>query len=156
MSTQMPVILNRSARHNYHILDTFDLGIMLTGTEIKSVRAGKLVLAEAFVTIRKDELYLVNAYIDEYSQGNRYNHLPRRERKLLAHKSEIVKMQNATALKGLTLIPLKAYFKGSLLKLEVGVCKGKDTRDKRQDKMKQETKLEIARALKDANRELKG
>ncbi|HLP43139.1 MAG TPA: SsrA-binding protein SmpB [Fibrobacteria bacterium] len=145
-------INNRSARHHYFVLETFEVGIMLKGTEVKSVRAGKLVLSEAFVQVRKNELWLVNAYIEEYTQGNIYNHLPRRERKLLAHRTEIRKLDEATGMKGHTLIPLKAYFKGSVLKLEVGVCKGKEARDKRQDKAKQEAKRDIARALKDANR----
>ncbi|HKP96366.1 MAG TPA: SsrA-binding protein SmpB [Fibrobacteria bacterium] len=148
----MPEILNRRARHEYHVLDTFEVGIMLKGTEIKSVRVGKLELAEAYVVARNGEIWLVNAYINEYSWGNIYNHLPRRERKLLAHKSEITKMKDASDLKGYTIIPLKAFFKGSLLKLEIGVCKGKEDRDKRQDKHKQEAKREIDRALKERNR----
>ena len=148
----MPEILNRRARHEYHVLDTYEVGIMLKDTEIKSVRTGKLELAEAFVIVRKDEIWLVNAYINEYGWGNINNHLPRRERKLLAHKSEIVKIKDASDLKGHTIIPLKAFFKGSLLKLEIGVCKGKEDRDKRQDKHKQEAKREIDRALKERNR----
>lgn len=125
---------------------------MLKGTEVKSVRTGKLELAEAFVMVRKNELWLVNAYIHEYSQGNIYNHLPRRERKLLAHKSEIAKIEELISLKGLTIIPLKAYFKGSVLKLEIAICKGKEARDKRQDKAKQESKRDMDRAMRDANR----
>jgi SsrA-binding protein len=152
MTTHAPVIQNRSARHHYHVMDTYEVGIMLKGTEIKSVRAGKLELAEAFVIVRKNELWLVNAYINEYSQGNIYNHLPRRERKLLAHKSEIVKIEELISLKGLTIIPLKAYFKGSVLKLEIAICKGKEARDKRQDKAKQESKRDMDRAMRDANR----
>ena len=147
-----PETHNRAARHHYHVLDTFECGVMLKGTEVKSVRAGKLELAEAFVIVRNNELFLVNAYINEYSQGNVWNHLPRRERKLLAHKSEITKMKDATDMKGHTIIPLKAYFKGSVLKLEVGVCKGKEARDKREDKFKQEAKREIDRAMKERNR----
>ncbi len=147
-----PETVNRAARHHYLVLDTFECGVMLKGTEVKSVRAGKLELAEAFVVVRKGEIWLVNAYINEYSQGNVWNHLPRRERKLLAHKPEITKMEDATNLKGFTLIPLKAYFKGSVLKLEVGICKGKEARDKRADKFKQEAKREIDRALKERNR----
>ena len=147
-----PETLNRAARHHYHVLDTFECGVMLKGTEVKSVRAGKLELAEAFVIVRKGEIFLINAYINEYSMGNVWNHLPRRERKLLAHKPEIAKMEEATDLKGHTLIPLKAYFKGSVLKLEVGICKGKEARDKRADKLKQEAKREIDRALKERNR----
>ena len=147
-----PETHNRAARHHYHVLDTFECGVMLKGTEVKSVRAGKLELAEAFVIVRKGEIFLINAYINEYSMGNVWNHLPRRERKLLAHKPEIIKMEEATELKGYTLIPLKAYFKGSVLKLEVGICKGKEARDKRADKLKQEAKREIDRALKERNR----
>jgi SsrA-binding protein len=151
-SNTTQVIQNRSARHHFHVLDTYEVGIALKGTEVKSVRAGKLVLSEAFVQIRKGELFLVNAYIEEYAHGNIYNHLPRRERKLLAHRPEITKMENATALKGHTIIPLKAYFKGSVLKVEIAVCKGKEAHDKRQDKAKQEAKRDIARILKSANR----
>jgi SsrA-binding protein len=146
------VIQNRSARHHFHVLDTYEVGIMLKGTEVKSVRAGKLVLSEAFVQVRNKELWLVNAYIEEYAQGNIYNHLPRRERKLLAHKPEIAKLDAASSMKGQTLIPLKAYFKGSVLKLEVAICKGKEARDKREDKAKHEAKREIERALKARNR----
>jgi len=149
---KLPEILNRSARHHYHVLDTFEVGIMLKGTEIKSIRAGKFELTEAFVVVRNDEIFLLNAYINEYAQGNIYNHLPRRERKLLAHKPEIAKLKDATDMKGHTIIPLKAYFKGSVLKLEIGVCKGKEARDKRADKAKQEAKREIDRALKERNR----
>lgn len=152
MARTMPEINNRSARHHFFVLDTYEVGIMLKGTEIKSVRAGKLVLSEAFVQVRKDEIWLVNAYIEEYAQGNIYNHLPRRERKLLAHRSEITKIDEASGMKGHTIIPLKAYFKGSVLKLEIGICKGKEARDKREDKAKQESKREIDRALKEANR----
>lgn len=151
MAHSQPEINNRSARHHFFVLDTYEVGIMLRGTEVKSVRAGKLVLSEAFVQVRKGEMWLVNAYIEEYEQGNIYNHLPRRERKLLAHRNEIEKIDEASARKGHTIIPLKAFFKGSLLKLEIGICKGKEARDKRDDKAKQEAKREIARALKDAN-----
>jgi SsrA-binding protein len=152
MAHTMPEINNRSARHHFFVLDTYEVGIMLRGTEIKSVRAGKLILSEAFVQVRKGEMWLVNAYIEEYAQGNIYNHLPRRERKLLAHKNEITKIDEAASMKGHTIIPLKAYFKGSVLKLEIGVCKGKEARDKREDKAKLEAKREIDRAMKEANR----
>lgn len=148
----MPEIQNRKARHEYHILDTYEVGIMLRGTEVKSVRVGKLELAEAYVIVKNDELWLINAYIQEYNWGNIYNHLPRRERKLLAHKTEIAKIKDASDLKGHTIIPLKAYFKGSVLKLEIAIGKGKEDRDKRQDKHKQEAKREIDRALKERNR----
>ena len=155
MTTNRPEINNRSARHHFLVLDTYEVGIMLRGTEIKSIRAGKLTLSEAFVQVRKGEMWLVNAYIDEYAQGNINNHLPRRERKLLAHRGEIEKIAEASSHKGLTIIPLKAFFKGSLLKLEIGICKGKEARDKRADKAKQEAKREIDRVLKAANQPLR-
>ncbi len=145
-----PTIQNRAARHNYAIQDNYECGIILTGTEVKSVRQGKLTLTEAYVIIRNDELFLVNAYIEEYTEGNRFNHKPTRERKLLAHRAEIKKMHAATQFKGYALIPLKAYFKGSVLKIDVGFGKGKDKQDKREDKSKQEAKRDIARALKAA------
>lgn len=147
-----PEIVNRAARYHYHVLDSFECGVALRGTEVKSIRDGKLELAEAFAQVRKGELWLVNAYINEYNFGNINNHLPRRERKLLAHKPEIAKMDEATTLKGHTLIPLKAYFKGSVLKIEIGICKGKEAPDKRADKAKHEAKREIDRALKERNR----
>ena len=150
--THAPETINRQAHHHYFVLDSFECGVMLRGTEVKSVRAGKLELAEAFVVVRNNEIWLLNAYINEYSMGNQFNHLPRRERKLLAHKPEIAKMKDATDMKGHTLIPLKAYFKGSVLKIEVGICKGKEARDKRADKAKQEAKREIDRAMKERNR----
>lgn len=148
----LPVIENRRARHEYHILDTYETGIVLKGTEIKSVRMGKLSLAEAFAIVRKGELFIVNAHIDEYVKAAHFNHTPRRERKLLAHTREIRDMDEAASRQGLTLIPLKAYFKGDHLKVLVGVGKGKAAHDKRADKAKQEAKIEIARALRSKNR----
>ena len=145
-----PTIQNRAARHEYSISDNYECGIILTGTEVKSVRQGKLTLTEAYAIIRNDELFLVNAYIEEYTEGNRFNHEPRRERKLLAHSAEIKKMLDATRFKGAALVPLKAYFKGSVLKIDIGIGKGKDKHDKREDKSKQDAKREIARALKAA------
>jgi SsrA-binding protein len=148
----LPVIENRKARHQFEILETLEMGVVLRGTEIKSIRQGKLNLAEAYVVIRGGEAWMMNAYIDEYSQGNINNHLPRRDRKLLAHRRELNKLDQSTTVKGLTLIPLKAYYKGDNLKVEIGVCRGKSNYDKRADKAKQESKRDIARALRDANR----
>ncbi len=143
---------NRKARHEYHVLETFETGIALRGTEVKSVRMGKLSLTESFVAVRGSELFLVNAHIDEYTKGNIFNHPPRRERKLLAHRKEILEMEEAVTRKGMTLIPLKAYFKGDVLKVLVAICKGKAAHDKRADKAKQEAQREIARALRAQNR----
>jgi SsrA-binding protein len=148
----LPVIENRKARHNFHVLETYELGVALKGTEVKSIRWGKLALAEAFVAVRGGELYLVNAHVDPYEKGNVFNHAPLRERKLLAHRREIREMDESVSRKGLTLIPLKAYFKGDVLKLQVAVCKGKAAHDKRADKAKQEAQREIARALRASNR----
>ncbi len=152
MPTSLPVIENRRARHEYHILETYETGIVLKGTEIKSVRMGKMSLTEAFAAVRKNELFLVNAHIEEYVKAAHFNHAPRRERKLLAHAKEIREMDEATSRQGLTLVPLKAYFKGDHLKVLVGVAKGKAAHDKRADKAKQEAKIEIARALRERNR----
>jgi SsrA-binding protein len=152
VSSPLPVIENRRARHDYSILETYETGIILKGTEIKSIRMGKLSLAEAFAQVRKGELFLVNAHIDEYVKAAHFNHTPRRERKMLAHAKEIREMDDATSRQGHTLVPLKAYFKGDHLKVLIGVGKGKDARDKRADKSKQEAKIEFARALRERNR----
>jgi SsrA-binding protein len=149
---QLPTIENRKARHLYHILETFEVGIALRGTEVKSIRQGNLTLTEAFCIVREGQLFLVNAYIDEYDKGNIFNHLPKRERKLLAHKKEIEDIEAALARKGLTVIPLKAFFKGSFLKVEIAVCRGKEDHDKRADKAKHEAEREIARELRVRNR----
>ena len=145
-------IENRKARHDYHVLETYEVGVVLKGTEVKSIRMGKLSLAEAFGLIRGGELFLVNAHVDEYAMGNIFNHTVRRERKLLAHKREIIEMEDAVNRQGMTLIPLKGYFKGDVLKLQLGVCKGKAAHDKRADKAKQEAQREINRAFRDHNR----
>jgi SsrA-binding protein len=132
--------------------DRFEVGIMLIGSEVKSIRDGKCSLNEAWVDITedKDELWLVGAHIDEYLFANRFNHIPARRRKLLAHVSEIQKMRKAKELKGLTIIPLKLYFKNRFAKLEVGICRGKDQRDKREDVMNRDAKLAVARIAKAA------
>ena len=147
-----PVVQNRKARHEYEILETYEVGVVLKGTEVKSIRMGTFSLAEAFATVHNNELFLVNAHVDEYAQGNIFNHPVRRERKLLAHRREILEMEQAVNRKGHTLIPLKAYFKGDVLKIQLAVGRGKDARDKRQDKAKQEAKREIARALREQER----
>lgn len=145
-----PVIQNRKANHLYFVDETFEVGIMLIGSEVKSIRDGKCTLNEAWIDITedKDELWLVGAHIDEYLFANRFNHFPARRRKLLAHVHEIQKMRKAKDLKGYTIIPLKLYFKNRYAKLEVGICRGKDQRDKRQDIMQRDAKLELARVAK--------
>jgi SsrA-binding protein len=127
-------IHNRKASHQYEVLECFETGIMLAGSEVKSVRAGHISISESWVDIsEKNELWLVGAHINEYLQANQFNHVPARRRKLLAHKHEIEKMQKAVEMKGLTIIPLKLYFKKRCAKLEIAICRGKKQQDKRQD-----------------------
>lgn len=153
MSQDNPTIINRKASHLYHIEDRYEVGIMLQGSEIKSIREGKISIGEAWVDITDSmELWLVGAHIDEFLQANRFNHIPARRRKLLAHKHEIEKMRKATELKGLTIVPLKLYFKNRYAKLEIGICRGKDQRDKRQDLIGKDATREMARTLKSMRR----
>ncbi len=127
-------IHNRKASHQYEVLECFEAGIALAGSEVKSIRAGHISLGEAWVEVsEKDELWLVGAHINEYSQANQFNHIPARRRKLLVHKHEIEKMQKAVEIKGLTIVPLKLYFKKRNAKLEIAICRGKKQQDKRQD-----------------------
>ena len=148
--SKTPVIQNRKANHLYFVDETFEVGIMLIGSEIKSIREGKCTLGEAWVDITEDknELWLVGAHIDEYLFANRFNQVPARRRKLLAHVHEIQKMRKAKEQKGCTIVPLKMYFKNRIAKLEVGICRGKDQRDKRQDIINRDAKMEIARIAK--------
>jgi SsrA-binding protein len=145
-------IENRRARHEYFVLDTFEAGIMLCGTEVKSLREGKCQLVDAYVAIERGEAWLRNARIDEYSPGNRWNHQAVRSRKLLMHQKEILDIERSLDRKGLTAIPLEVYFKESWAKVKVGLCKGKAEHDKRQTKIAADHKREIDRAIKNANR----
>jgi SsrA-binding protein len=124
---------NRKARFNYFITDTLEIGIVLKGTEVKSLREGKANIAEAYISVENDELWLINSNILEYSKGNRFNHDPKRHRKLLASRREINRLQGAINREGMTLIPLKMYFntKG-FAKITLGICKGKQNHDKRE------------------------
>ncbi len=140
---------NRRARHDYHILDTFEAGVVLVGTEVKSLRVkGSMTLKDAYADFRNTELYLVGSHIQPYEQGNIYNHAPERDRKLLMHKREIFRLQQRVQEKGLTVIPLKVYFTRGLVKLQLGLCKGKHSYDKRAAIKERESKREIAGALK--------
>jgi len=131
---EFSAIHNRKASHQYEVLECFEAGIMLVGSEVKSIRAGHISISEAWVDIsEKNELWLVGAHINEYFQANQFNHIPARRRKLLAHKHEIEKMQKSVELKGLTIIPLKLYFKNHRAKLQIAICRGKKQHDKRQD-----------------------
>lgn len=125
-------IINREARFNYLVLDEIEAGIILTGTEIKSIRDGKAQIKDSYANIRNNECYLLNMHINEYKEGNLFNHDPKRTRKLLLHKSEIKKLSEKIKLEGLTLVPLKLYFKKNKVKVLIGICKGKKLFDKRE------------------------
>lgn len=125
-------ILNREAKHNYFIIDTYEAGIVLTGTEIKSIRNGKCNLKDSYAILKNNEIYLLNTHISSYEKGNIFNHEETRTRKLLLHKQEIIKLNNKVNLEGYTLIPLKIYFVKGKAKVLIGVCKGKKTYDKKE------------------------
>jgi len=144
---------NRKARHDYHIHEAFETGMVLTGTEVKSLRAGKANLKDSYANIREGEVYLYNMHISPYEEGNQFNHEPLRPRKLLMHKSEIVKLFSQTREKGFTLVPLKIYFKHGMAKLELGLASGKKNYDKRHDLAERDAKREVDRALKDRQRD---
>lgn len=142
------IVSNKRAYHEYHVLEQYQAGIVLTGTEIKSIRAGKVSMSEAFARIEKGEVLLYGLNISPYEQGNRYNHIPDRIRKLLLTKAEIRKLIGKTKESGLTLIPLKLYFTRCWVKVELGICKGKKLYDKRESIAERDSKREISRALK--------
>ncbi len=138
---------NRKARHDYAILDTFEAGIALTGTEVKSLRAGKASLVDGFATIDDGEVFLRNVHIAEYDQGSWTNHEPRRTRKLLLHKGEILRLIGKTKESGLTLVPLSLYFSGGRVKVELALAKGKREYDRRQDLARRDADREVRRAM---------
>ncbi|MBQ2639708.1 MAG: SsrA-binding protein SmpB [Bacilli bacterium] len=141
-------ILNRKAKHDYFIEETYEAGIALTGTEIKSIREGSCNIKDSYGIVKKGEVYLLNMFIGQYKQGNIFNHEETRSRKLLLHKNEIKKIEKAKEEKGLTLIPLKLYFKDNKLKVLLGVCRGKKDYDKRESLKQKDIKREVARNLK--------
>ncbi len=150
--TRQVVAENRKARFNFEIGDTLEAGIALTGTEVKSLRQSKANIAESYVSPEGNEVWLVNAYIPEYLQANRFNHETRRPRKLLLHKREIDRLIGKTAERGLTLVPTRVYFKGPRAKVEIALGKGKEQKDKRRSIKEREVKREIDRALSDRGR----
>src|SRR6267154_2546247 len=139
---------NRSAFHEYHILDKYEAGIALTGTEVKSVMGGRIQLKESYVAVRDGEAWLFNAHISPYSHGNRENHEPLRTRKLLLHRREIVKLEEAAARQGMTLVPTKVYFRNGRIKVEVGVARGKKLYDKRETELRRTVERETRAELK--------
>lgn len=144
---------NRRARHEYHIHETFEAGIVLTGTEIKSLRGGRANLTDSYAKVENGELFLISAHISPYEQGNRFNHEPRRNRKLLMHKSEILRLLGKTREKGYTLIPLKFYLSHGLAKVELALASGKDLYDKRQSAAEHDAKREVDRVLRERQKQ---
>ena len=149
------ICTNKIARHEYYILETFECGIVLSGTEIKSIRQGKVNIKDSFATIRNGEVFVHNMHISPYEKGNIFNKDPLRTRKLLLHKNEILKIQMELKKKSLTLIPLSMYFKGSKVKLELGIAQGKKLYDKRQDIAKKESQVRLNKLMKQNMKEYK-
>lgn len=153
---QRTIARNKKARHEYFIEDTWEAGIVLTGTEVKSLREGRASLVDGFAQIRDGELWMYNVHIPEYNQGTWNNHTPRRLRKLLLHRSEIQKLIGKTKESGLTLIPLELYFKDGKAKVEIGLARGKKDYDKRQTLLERTMKREADRAMSSAKRRQRG
>ncbi|NLL52338.1 MAG: SsrA-binding protein SmpB [Peptococcaceae bacterium] len=150
MSDGIKVIAeNRKAFHDYFVEQRYEAGIILTGTEIKSIRAGKVNLKDSYAEINNGEVWLNQMHISPYEQGNRFNHNPLRKRKLLLNRSEIAKITGKVQQQGMTLIPLKIYLKQGLAKIELGLCRGKKTYDKREDLAKRDAKRQMERDLRD-------
>jgi len=147
------IVTNSKARRDYHILDTFEAGIVLHGTEVKALRAGKGQIQDAYGDVRNGEVFLCNAHIDEYSHGNRQNHAPKADRKLLLHKSEIRKLFELAAVKGNALLPLGMYWKNGKVKVSLAVGKGKAQFDKREDLKRREADRELKRATMHVQKE---
>src|SRR6266852_2854412 len=144
-----PIARNKRAFHQYAIFDTLECGIVLTGTEVKSLREGQASLEDAYARMEAGEVWLIGSDIPEYSMGNRMNHKPKRPRKLLMHRREIGKFAGKASQRGFTLVPLRMYFKNGKAKVEIGIAKGKQGHDKRQDAKKAEAQREIRRAMND-------
>ena len=141
-------IQNKKAKFDYEILDTYEAGIVLTGTEIKSIREGKAQLKDSYAVIRNGEIFLLNMHISHYEQGNIFNHDETRTRKLLLHKKEILKLRDRVEIEGLTLVPIKLYFKGNKAKILIGIAKGKKTYDKRESIKKRDIDRDLKKQFK--------
>lgn len=146
------VCTNRKARHLYHLLETWEAGLVLQGTEVKSLREGHASLADSYAEILEGEIWLVHFHINPYEQGNRWNHDPMRRRKLLLHRKEIRRLLGRTVEKGLTLIPLSVYFRAGHAKVEIALARGKKTYDKRRDMAEREMKRDIDRGIRERDR----
>ncbi len=152
MDNVKTITKNKKAYHEYFVLETFEAGISLSGTEVKSLRAGNVNLKDAWCSISKGELIIKQMHISPYEHGNIFNKLPTRDRKLLMHKREIMRLLGTIKQQGLTLIPLSLYFKGSLVKVELGLCRGKQLHDKRAVAAKKDADRAIMRAMKEQRR----
>jgi len=142
---------NKKAYHEYFIEETFEAGMVLVGTEVKSIRQGSGSVKESFVKIIDGEAYIINMHINPYEMGNIQNKDPLRTRKLLLHKQQIIKLINETSVKGMTIMPLKIYIKGSLVKMEIGIARGKNLHDKRNDIAKKDARRQVERDFKVKN-----
>jgi SsrA-binding protein len=146
------IATNRRARHDYHILETIEAGLVLKGTEVKSLRAGQVTFKDSYATVRNDEAWLLGCHISPYSHGSDANHNPERDRKLLLHKREIARLSGKVAERGLTLVPLRMYFKQGRAKLELGLGRGKKLHDKRSALQEREVRREMDRAARAGRR----
>ena len=142
------IVDNRRARHEYHLSDRVEAGLVLSGTEVKSLRGGQATMQQAYAEVRAGEAWLVGLHVPEYTEGNRSNHDPDRPRKLLLHRKEIERLASSVAEKGFTLVPTRLYFKDGRVKVELALAKGKDVRDKRRTIADRDAKRQIERALK--------
>jgi SsrA-binding protein len=141
------ITTNRKARHDYHIIDSIEAGIALTGTEVKSLREGKASLSDAYAKLEDEEVWLINANIPQFKQGSYFNHEPKRKRKLLLHRSQIRKLDAKVLEKGLTIIPLRMYFSGPYIKVELGIARGKKEYDKRESIKERDVRREVERTM---------
>ena len=156
MSEQLVIIKNKKAEHNFFIEDRYEAGLVLTGTEVKSLRSHKANLVDSFARLKEGEVWLHNMHISPYSHGNIHNHEPKRTRKLLLHKSEIRRLIGKTKEKGYTLVPLKVYFTGNVAKVELGLARGKQLFDKRRTIAEKTAKREVERAFRERQKIGKG
>jgi len=147
-----PLAINRRARHDYELLETLEAGLVLTGTEVKACRLGRVQLRDAFVELRDGEAWLVGVHVSPYSHGNRENHLPDRPRKLLLHRREIDRLLGRVQVKGLTVIPLSLYLRGNRIKVELAVAQGRKSHDKREAERRREAEAEAREAIRDHRR----
>ena len=141
-------IINRKAYHNYFVDDVIEAGIVLTGTEIKSIRNGNCNIKDCYALIRKNEVIIINMFIGQYKEGNIFNHNETRDRKLLLHKKEIKKLKDQVEIHGISLIPLKLYFSNNILKVSLGICRGKKDYDKRETIKERDINREVRKSLK--------